>query len=115
MSMQDLIICLYNMLVRHEVLHRCGVNTDWSCNRISRIHLADVPAYDVIFNPAPLPPPPPPPWWGTMYAEIKTSCAENPELSEVLSFGALADQKIAWYVSPAARNSAFLISAFPSH
>lgn len=49
---------------------------------------------------------------GTTDDEIEVPSAGNPELSKVPTFETSADQNIATHVSPTARNSASLMSAF---
>ena len=51
-------------------------------------------------------------WQDPADADIKTPSAENPELSEVLSFRPVVGEKIALHASPAARDSDFLTPAF---
>ena len=47
--------------------------------------------------------------------EVKVLSAEDPELSDVPSFKAGVGQSTALHAWPAARNSAFLVSAFLVH
>lgn len=55
------------------------------------------------------------PLFGTGESEIKLLSAYRSELSKGLSSITGASQTIAIHVSPAARNPAFLIFAFPVH
>ena len=52
---------------------------------------------------------------GTLDTEVKVPCAENPELSKVLSFKPGVGQSIASHASPAARHSTLLIFTFLVH
>ena len=55
------------------------------------------------------------PLWSIAYSEIKVSFAEDPDLWKVLPFKPGVGQTIASNATPAARNSASLICAFPAN